>query len=177
METTQIEETASAVGMFGAAWGLLGVTYIIGSAVFRLAPYMVASFDYQWNLWHWVLFVGFTFFMAYGEGYKGFQKAFSPRVAARALYLSKHPTPLRVILAPLFCMGFFGATRKRKIVTWCLTTGIIILIIIVRQLSQPWRGIIDFGVVLGLAWGTIALWVFAWKAFFIGGHDRDPEVS
>ncbi|WOO40589.1 hypothetical protein [Rubellicoccus peritrichatus] len=177
MGTLEGNPPASAIGMIGAIWGILGVTAIIGSAVWRLTPYAIHAFDYSFSVMQWVVFVGFTIFMAFGEGYRGFQKAFSPRVAARALHLSKNPVPLRVIFAPFFCMGFFGATRKRKIVTWCLTTGIVILVILVRQLEQPWRGIIDFGVVLGLGWGIIAMWIFCAKAFFGSKFDRDPEVA
>lgn len=166
------------LGALAATWGIIGVTAIIGSAVWRLSPLALEAWkEYPFNFWHWTLFVGFTLFMAFAEGYRGFQKQFSPRVAARALYLSKHPQPLRVLLAPLFCMGFFGATRKRKTVTWCLTTGIIILIILVRMLEQPWRGIIDFGVVLGLTWGILAMWIFSLQAFFGRDFDRDPEVN
>lgn len=168
---------ASPIGAFGAAWGLLGVTAIVGSALWRLTPHALHAFDFEWSLLQWVVFVGFTVFMGYGEGYKGFQKAFSPRVVARSQHLMHHPTPLRLLLAPLFCMGFFGATKKRKIVTWCLTSGIVVLVLIVRQLSQPWRGIIDFGVVLGLGWGLIALWAFAFQAYLGRGFERDPEIG
>jgi len=48
--------------------------------------------------------------MLYSEGYKGFQKGYSPRVAARGHYLRDHSTLLRAILAPLFCMGFFHSS-------------------------------------------------------------------
>ena len=33
--------------------------------------------------------------------------------------------PAIVLLAPLFCMGLFHATRKRLIVSWCALTGIV----------------------------------------------------
>ena len=36
------------------------------------------------------------------------------RVAARVHYLLHHPTPVRVILAPFFCLGYFGAPRRRR---------------------------------------------------------------
>jgi len=169
---------AHLLGLAGAIWGVAGITALIGSAIWRLSPIALEAFqEHTFSLVQWLVFVGFTIFMAVGEGYRGFQKQFSPRVAARARYLWQHPSPLRVVLAPLFCMGFFGATRKRKIVTWCLTSGIIILIILVRLLSQPWRGIIDFGVVLGLTWGLLAMWIFCLQAFWGKNFERDPEVE
>lgn len=157
-------------------WGLGGVFWIIGSAVFRLTPYVVEAFSDKLTLFQWLVTIGWSVFMLVGEGYRGFQKQFSPRVVARAKYLSENPKPLHVLLAPLFCMAFFHATKKRKIVTWCLTTGIIILILIVRQLPQPWRGIVDLGVILGLAYGLVWIVIFALKCFGGGKFDVDPEV-
>jgi hypothetical protein len=152
-------------GLLGAVWGLVGVSLLLGAAVYRLTPWAIDAFSYSLTLSQWVLLVGFTLFMLIGEGYWGFQKNFSPRVAVRGRHLASHPTPLRVLLAPLFLMGFFGATRRRRITTWCLTTGIVLLVVGVRLLEQPWRGIIDLGVVLGLAWGLVALFGFTYQAF------------
>ena len=125
---------------------------------------------------HWTALVVSLLFMGYAEGYRGFQCRFSPRAAARARYLKQHPTPLRILLAPLFCMGFFHATRKRKIVAYSLTTMIILLIIFVRRLPQPWRGIVDAGVLLGLGWGVISLWYFSLRAFFGKNFSVSPET-
>ena len=36
--------------------------------------------------------------------------------------------------------------------------------LLVRQLAQPWRGIVDAGVVVGLIWGVMALIAFWWRA-------------
>jgi hypothetical protein len=42
-------------------------------------------------------------------------------------------------------------------------------------LPQPWRGIVDLGVVIGLAWGLVALGVFTVQAFS-GRLNHAPEV-
>jgi NADH:ubiquinone oxidoreductase subunit K len=84
-------------------------------------------------------------------------------------------TPVRAILAPLFCMGFFHITRRRQIVTFCLSIGIILLIQVVHHFAQPWRGIVDAGVVLGLTWGIVSLTLYTVKAFW-GVHTHSPEV-
>jgi hypothetical protein len=42
-------------------------------------------------------------------------------------------------------------------------------------LPQPWRGIVDLGVVIGLAWGLAALGVFSVQAFN-GRLNHSPEV-
>ena len=50
------------------------------------------------------------------------------------------------------------------------------LVALVRRLDQPWRGIIDAGVVVGLAWGLAALWIFTARAFGPRGLDHPADV-
>ncbi len=164
------------MGAFAAFWGIGGLTLLLSSAVYRLTPWAIELFSYELHWQHWLALAVNVFFMAYSEGYRGFQQGFSPRVAARAKYLRDNPNPLHTVLAPLFCMGFLHATRKRKIISTALTLGIIILIVLVRMLSQPWRGIVDFGVVLGLTWGIVSMLIFAFKAFTDESFDHSPEV-
>lgn len=111
--------------------------------------------------WHWGFAVGWTIFMAYSEGYRGFQLRFSPTVVARAWHLAEGGRPHQLLLAPAFCMGFFHASRRRLLTSWILTAAIISLIIGIRFLAQPWRGLIDLGVVVGLLWGSISIVIFA----------------
>jgi len=153
------------MGILGAIWGLTGVLLLLGSAVYRLTPLAIDAFSYAFTWYHWLSLFLILLFMAYAEGYRGFQKGFSPRVAARALYLKNHPRLLHSLLGPFFCMGFFHASRRRKITSFSVTSGIIVLIILVRFLAQPWRGIIDAGVVVGLAWGLVSLIIFSLQAF------------
>jgi hypothetical protein len=114
--------------------------------------------------------------MAYAEGYRAFQQGFSPRVAARARYLRDHPNVLHALLAPLFCMAYFHALKRRQIVSLSVTAGIIVLVVLVRLLSQPWRGIIDGSVVVGLVWGLVSLIVFGFQAFTLERFNYSPEV-
>jgi hypothetical protein len=152
-----------------AVWGVLGFVAIVFRAVWSLTPMALAPIRAgTMTALHWTLYLGWLVFMVYSEGYKGFQRKVAPRVAARAMYAATHPRPLLVLLAPLFCMGLFHATRKRLIVSWCALTGIVTLIILVRQLDQPWRGIVDGGVVAGLAWGLAAMLWYLVRA--LQGH-------
>lgn len=50
------------------------------------APYVQAQ---DFSTFHWALYGGFALLMAYAEGYKGFQKKFSPMVVQRALTLDQ----------------------------------------------------------------------------------------
>ncbi len=163
-------------GLVGAVWGIGGVLLLLGSAVYRLTPLALAAFSSPMRWYHWLAWIACVVFMAHSEGYSAFQLRFSPRVAVRALYLKEHPKPVHVVLAPLFCMGYFHTTRRRQVISLAVTAGIVVLILAVHRLAQPWRGIVDAGVVVGLAWGIISLFWFSARAFARGGLECSPEV-
>jgi len=152
------------LGIVGAAWGVLGLCALLLWAIYRLSFYAAEAWAEPWAWWHWVFFAGWMIFMLYGEGYKGFQKGFSPRVVARAAHLARHPVGWHVALAPLYCMGYIHATRKRRIVSLSVTAGVIMLVLLVSLLPQPWHGIVDLGVVGGLTWGVASILVFALRS-------------
>jgi hypothetical protein len=161
MESTSLKRPEGAtagglVGTFALVWGVGGFSALLLFAVLRLAPLALESTAYSWTLWQGAIFVLNLVFMAWVEGYRGFQLNYSPRLAARAHYLYHHATPAQAVLAPLVCMGFVYATRRRLITAWLLTAGIVAIVLVYRSLPQPWRGILDAGVVVGLAWGVAA---------------------
>lgn len=165
-----------AIGIVGAVWGGAGVFALLGFAVYRLAPKAVEAFRGGLTAGQWTLVALVCLFMGYAEGYRGFQKQFSPRTAARIRYLRDFPSAARTVLAPLFCMGYFHATRRTRIVAFALPVGIIVLVMLVHQLAQPWRGIIDAGVVLGLSWGMVSLAASIVQAFASPAGVASPEV-
>lgn len=160
----------------GALWGVIGVALLLASAIYRLTPVAVEALTSGLQWYHWVFLLLVLLFMAYAEGFQAFQHGFSPRVAARARYLRTDSNMLHALFAPLFCMAYFHTARRRRITSLSVTAGIIILIILVRLLPQPWRGIVDAGVVVGLAWGLIALVIFSFQAFTCETFDYCPEV-
>jgi hypothetical protein len=164
------------IGKIGAVWGLGGVLLLLGSAVYRLTPIALEAFSYDLLWYHWLTLAVFLVFMIYAEGYRGFQQRFSPRVAARARHLMSHPDRLHVALGPFFCMAYFHAPRKRRVTSISLTGGIVVLIVFVRLLPQPWRGIIDVGVVAGLIWGVVSLAALGLRAFVSEDFPYSPEV-
>lgn len=141
-------------------WGIAGVLALLVQAIYRLTPYALEAIDAQLGTVESAVLVAWVAINAYSEGYRGFHKMFAPRVIARAQALDANPRPLLVLLAPLFCMGLIHATRKRLIVSWVLTLGIVGFVIVVRRLDQPWRGIIDAGVVVGLGAGVVSTLYF-----------------
>jgi len=166
----------SVFGTIGAVWGLLGILALLLSAILRLWPLVVEAFSYPLAWYHRVALLVIALGMAYFEGYKGFQMAFSPRTAARARYLLHNPRPLYILLAPFFCMGYFYSTKRRRITSIALTLGIVTLIALIRFVPQPWRGIIDLGVVVGLAWGIVSLLAFSIQSLGEDSYPYSPEV-
>lgn len=156
-----------------AAWGVLWVSLLLGRAIARLGP--LALEPWTENLMtdgQKAIYVGWLVANAYLEGYRGFQLRFSPRVVSRAIYLGQNPRPLWVILALPFCMSLFHSTRRQMTVSWVFIGGLILVIWWVRSLPQPWRGIIDGGVVLGLAWGLAVIWGLFVR--YLLGHPIPP---
>lgn len=151
-----------------ASWGIFGVLALCSRAVWNLTPIALEPWrNGGMDSGHVALYMAWVIFNAYAEGWRGFHRAFSPRTVGRAFQLGKSPGPVRVLLAPAIAMGLFQATRKRMLVSWSLLGAIVMVIILIRMLPQPWRGIIDGGVVVGLVLGMISLLYFHVRA--IGG--------
>merc|ERR1712232_560957 len=113
--------------------------------------------------WQWGLLVATLLFFAYMEGYKGFQKGFAPRVVTRAWVVSEEFRSANMkrfrhkMFAPAFCIGYFHGSRKRVISSWSVTLTIFLVVVGVKRLGNPYRAIIDAGVIVGLAWGVVSI--------------------
>jgi hypothetical protein len=147
----------SAIGWVALLWGVLGVVALVTQPLFRLTPMALEAIRSGLSGWQWAVLVAWVAINAHAEGYRGFHLRFSPRVVARAEYLAENPRPLWVLLAPLFCMSLFHASRRGLFVARALVVGIVLLVLVIRELSQPWRGIVDAGVVMGLGLGVASL--------------------
>ena len=166
----------SFVGILGVLWGALGVFGLLLFAIYRLAPKALEAYEGGLSTGQWLLAVVVCVFMAYSEGYRGFQTRFSPRTAARIRYLRDRPRVLHTLFAPVFAMGYFHAAKRTKILAYSLLLGIVTLVLLVHQLGQPWRGIIDAGVVLGLVWGVLSLAASLYSALTRDTYSPSPEV-
>lgn len=119
------------------------------------------------------------FFFAYVEGYKGFHLKFSPLVVKRSFTLiigtPQGNNPLNYLLAPLYSMGLFAATRKRMIVSWSVTLGVATIVAAVKRLPLVSRCIVDAGVVVGLTLGSASILYHFLKSVVTGKlPDTDP---
>ncbi len=147
------------VEKLAATWGIAWVSLLLGRAIWRLTPLALEPWTQGlMSDGQKAIYIGWLLANAYLEGYRGFQLKFSPRVVSRAIYLGQNPRPLWLILALPFCMSLFHSTRRQMTVSWVFVVTIILLIWWVRSLPQPWRGIVDGGVVLGLVWGLGVIW-------------------
>lgn len=157
-------------------WGLGGTLALVVTPLPRLAGHAADAFAHGLTPLQWGLTILWCLFMAYAEGYRGFHLRFSPRAVVRAEALARAPHGLPALLAPLTCMGLLHATRRRLIASWALILGIVLIVLVVRTFPPPWRGIVDFGVVLGLSIGAASI---VWHAIrSLRGEDLaiDPDL-
>jgi hypothetical protein len=167
----------SAVSALALGWGVIGLFVTLIEAMVRLLPLAIHPLKTGMSPLAWAAYLSFVAFNGYAEGYRGFQRAFSPRVAVRAALLVRELNWQRGLLAPLFLMGLVDATRRRLIANWTLVFGIICIVLLIRLAPQPWRGVVDAGVVVGLLWGTLSTLYFLMRA--ATGHlpEVDPEIA
>jgi len=90
------------------------------------------------------------------------------------LLLDRQQPVLRQVLAPAYAMAFFHANKKRKVVSWALIAGIMVIVAIVKKLPYPYRAILDAGVCAGLSWGMGAT-VFIYAKSVTTG--KAPEID
>jgi len=152
--------SSRAIGLLGAAWGVIGISVLLLGGVISMGPY---ALDLSWaelsGLQRGAL-LGYLAFMIGGKGYMGFHRGFSPRAASRTREIAREPRPLRVLLAPLYSMSLIQAPTGRLVRSWGLMLIIAAIVPVVKILPWPWRGIVDAGVVAGLSVGLLSFWWF-----------------
>ena len=151
-------------GRLATAWGIGGVLLLLAEALYRLVPRALEALAMDLSAAHWIALCPWLVFMGYAEGWRGFHLKFSPMVVERAFGLREAPTGVRGLLAPAYAMSLFDAPRRAMIVSWCLVVGVAALVIAVHFVPQPWRGIIDAGVVVGLTVGSVSIAVHTTRA-------------
>jgi len=156
-----------------AVWGVGGTLIILLVAVWRIAERTQGLADIDLGVRHWAFASVWLAFMLYTEAWRGFHRQFSPRVVQRAAELPRHP--LLMVGAPVVCMGLIHATRRRLFISRGLVVAILILVQIVRRIPTPWRELVDLGVAIGLAAGTVSLAWFGLRAVAGQLPEVDPD--
>ena len=137
-------------------YGVTGVILIFLSAVFRLLPYSLEAFGSGLSLSQLIITILYLINIIVGKGYFAMHKGFSPRAVDRALEAAEGNSITNKIFAPLYCIGFSRAPAKRLRVTYSIFFFVISFVILARFIPQPWRGILDFGPVVGLSIGILS---------------------
>jgi len=159
-----------------ATWGVLCVLALLANALYRLTPLALEPWlEGSMSGWQMGLYIGWAILNAYAEGYRGFHLRFSPRVVGRAFHLGRHPRPLNVVFALPFVMSLYHAQRRQKIVSYTFIVVLTAVILAVRAVPQPWRGIIDGGVVVGLGLGALSV-VYYWVRGLRGDPPPAPDL-
>lgn len=169
--------TTPLLGIVAACWATLGICGLLLFAIVRLSMVVMDGAASSWDWRHWAVAAANAAFMAWSEGYRGFQLRFSPRSAARVKWLLHHASGLSTVLAPVFAMGYFNATPRRMAGVYGLTVFVVGAIVVVHALPQPWRAALDIGVVIGLAWGAVSfLWSLK-RTLATPGFPVSPELA
>lgn len=148
--------TVSRSGDAAAVWGITGFILILLRGAWRLAPRAFDLFDLQLDTMHWVAVAASVGAFGIGEGYVAIQKHYIPRLLDRADRLRRTPSLLFGLLAPLYCMGLIGWDVRTTLRGWGMVATIILMIIGMNYVAEPWKQIILVGVVLALVWAAVA---------------------
>lgn len=146
-----------------ALWGIFGVVFLLLNGVHRVLPHALEPLRSAGSIpwWQLGLYLFSIAFNAYMEGYRGFHLRVAPRVVSRAHELTRHARLIDVILAPLYCGSFYGAPTRKLIIRYTLFFFIVGVIIAMHYVPQPWRGIVDAGVTVGLGIGAFSIvWTY-----------------
>lgn len=157
-------------------WGLAGVVTMLLYSVMRVIPSWSELAAPQNGLIDYVVFSIVLLAMIYWEGYKGFHKAFAPRVVSRSKALIYQPSPVYRILAPVFCIGLIGSPIRRKISLIVFTGVIVLLVVGVKAMPQPWRWMIDLSVAMALLVGVGSILWLSCRDWNQEGYLCDPEI-
>ena len=133
---------------------------------------------YHFKTTNYSLYALSCLFFAYAEGYKGFHLKFAPLVVKRSFTLvigtPQGNNVLNYFLAPLYSMGLWGATKKRRIVSWSVSLGVAMIVAIVKKLPPIPRCILDAGVVVGLTIGSASILYHFVKSVLTG---KLPDID
>lgn len=147
------------VGDISFFWGIGGVVGVLCWAIYRLLPYALETLQHGLAWWQWLVVAIWSIFMIVSEGYDGFQKRLVPRIYSRAQSLRLKGNSIERLLAPLYCLNYFNTELRRLVIAYVALVLIITAIVVVHSLEQPWRGMIDWGVIAGLSYGVVAILV------------------
>lgn len=155
--------TTAGTGHLAALWAVVGTAVLLGASSIQLGLRGAATIVAGLNGVEWLGLIVLTVAFVYGEGIRAIQRRYLPHVFRRIERLrSAHP--IHHVLAPLYAMSLVGFPLRELIAAWAGVAGIVLAVVLVAMLPQPWRGIVDFAVASALGWATIAFVMSAPRA-------------
>lgn len=152
-----------------AGWALLGVTFLFGSAVYRLGTRGMITFLGGLDAFHLAALAALVVVFVYAEGVRAIQNRYAPYLLGRVSDVSREPWIVYRLLAPLYAMSLVGAAPANMARAWAGVSAVVVAILVLRVAPAPWRGIVDLAVATALAWGLAAILFKAWRRA-VGGR-------
>jgi hypothetical protein len=138
-------------------WAIGGVAATLLEATARLGYTALRALGAGLTPLQWAAFITAAILLVYFEGHRALQRRFAPAVVTRGLQAGDALVGMATLLAPLYSISLVGDAPAQRGRTLGGIALIVVAVLLVRQLPQPWRGIVDGAVALALAWGLIAL--------------------
>ena len=136
---------------------MTGVTAVFIEAIVQLARRGVVTVRNGLDPLEWIGFALLLGAFVYGEGVRALARRWVPHMLERARELGPGSAIVNRILAPLYAMSLIGAPRRTLARAW-LGVGLIVLaVLVVRSMPEPWRGIVDAAVAAALLVGLWAI--------------------
>ena len=155
-------------------WALGGLLLTLVDPIYRLSLIALEGLTHpEVGPVHLAFAVAWSVFMVWAEGVRGFQRSFAPRSVARAFAFARSPRRWIVPLAPLVAAGLVDATPRRLAASWGVVAAVVVMVLGIRTFPQPFRGLVDLGVALALAYGTA--WIVGHAVASLLG--RPPEID
>ena len=140
---------------------MAGVAALFVDAVVQLGRRGIVTLRGGLAPLEWVAFAVLLIAFVYGEGVRALARRWVPATVARGFELDARSPLVWKILAPLYAMGLVGAPGRALVRAWGGVALIVVAVLVVRALPEPWRGIVDFAVAGALLVGLGAIVVHA----------------
>ena len=143
---------------------MTGVAALFVEAILQLGRRGVEAIRSGLEPLEWAGLVLLVVAFVYGEGMRALARRWVPATIARAFELNAASPLVHKLLAPLYAMTLVGAPARALVRAWIGVALIVLAVLIVRALPDPWRGIVDFAVAGALAVGLAAIAVHSVRA-------------
>jgi len=145
------------MGRLASAWAIAGVSGLFGMAVARLGSRGLEGVAPGLSTLEWIVLGALVVLFVVGEGWAALQRKWVPRVVERARALRETDVVRHRLLAPLYGMSLIGGGAGNRRRAWAGVAAVVLAVVLVRLLPDPWRAMIDLAVASALCWGLGAL--------------------